>query len=79
MSLIQKLIKLHVLLLSATYGELQTAVDKVWDRGAAFLGRDTGALHAGCGVPTQERRSHRLSTTVWSPQCLRQNSSRGEP
>ncbi|EYB99526.1 hypothetical protein Y032_0122g1098 [Ancylostoma ceylanicum] len=39
------------------YSELQTAVDKVWDRGAAFLGRETGALHAGSGVSAHERRA----------------------
>ncbi|EYC35490.1 hypothetical protein Y032_1042g3475 [Ancylostoma ceylanicum] len=31
------------------YSELQIAVDKGRDRGAAFLGRSTGALHAGSG------------------------------
>ncbi|EYB91761.1 hypothetical protein Y032_0202g1775 [Ancylostoma ceylanicum] len=30
--------------------ELQTAVNKRWDRGAAFLGRDAVAPHAGSGV-----------------------------
>ncbi|EYC16260.1 hypothetical protein Y032_0034g2889 [Ancylostoma ceylanicum] len=30
------------------------AVDKERDRGAAVLGRDTGALHAGSGVSARE-------------------------
>ncbi|EYC00145.1 hypothetical protein Y032_0117g635 [Ancylostoma ceylanicum] len=54
----------------ATNSELQTTVDKRRDRGEAFLGRDTGALHARSGcllllaadnqsvcVSAQERRA----------------------
>ncbi|EYC21805.1 hypothetical protein Y032_0018g3541 [Ancylostoma ceylanicum] len=36
-----------------TYNELQTVVDKGRDRGAAFLGRDARALHAGSGCLLQ--------------------------
>ncbi|EYB93519.1 hypothetical protein Y032_0181g856 [Ancylostoma ceylanicum] len=37
--------------------ELQAAVDKRWDRGAAFLGRDTRANMQGPCVSAQERRA----------------------
>ncbi|EYB92898.1 hypothetical protein Y032_0189g1221 [Ancylostoma ceylanicum] len=39
------------------YSELQTAVDKVRDRGAALLGTDTEALHPGPGVSARGRRA----------------------
>ncbi|EYC19636.1 hypothetical protein Y032_0024g977 [Ancylostoma ceylanicum] len=48
-------------LLSPKYSKLQTAVDKGRNCGAAFLGTDTAALHAGfgCLLPrgSQERRA----------------------
>ncbi|EYC33096.1 hypothetical protein Y032_0002g597 [Ancylostoma ceylanicum] len=56
-----------------TNSELQSAVNKLWERGATFLGRDTGALNVGAweapvslaknAVP----RSRTLSTAVWNP------------
>ncbi|EYC46139.1 hypothetical protein Y032_0406g894 [Ancylostoma ceylanicum] len=45
------------------YIELQTAADKK-DQCAAFLGRDTGALHARYGCPCQERHAA-LSTLIY--------------
>ncbi|EYC28001.1 hypothetical protein Y032_0008g282 [Ancylostoma ceylanicum] len=44
----------------ALYSEIQTAVDKRCDRGAAFLGRDTRALHVDSGcllLPAAENLS----------------------
>ncbi|EYC01976.1 hypothetical protein Y032_0103g3571 [Ancylostoma ceylanicum] len=41
--------------LNQQYSEHQTVVDRVRGRGAAFLGRDTGALHAGRGISAQKR------------------------
>ncbi|EYB88275.1 hypothetical protein Y032_0250g159 [Ancylostoma ceylanicum] len=39
------------------YSEAQTAVDKRWDRGAAFLGRNTRASMQTLCVSAQERRA----------------------
>ncbi|EYC29738.1 hypothetical protein Y032_0006g3152 [Ancylostoma ceylanicum] len=41
----------HVFTAQFLYNEPKVAVDKERDRGAAFLGRDTEALHAGSGCP----------------------------
>ncbi|EYB91111.1 hypothetical protein Y032_0210g2137 [Ancylostoma ceylanicum] len=59
----------------STYIKLQTAIDKRRDRGAAFLGTETGALHASSGCLLLPARSRQPESACRSSVSLSKNAA----